>query len=58
MYCVKKVGDVGQQVGSEIKKQLGSPEFKKAMERARAEQEKARREAEKKLEKALEKTTP
>jgi hypothetical protein len=55
MYCAKKVGDGLEHVGSELKKQLGSPEFKKAMERARDEQEKAHRELEKKLEKAIEK---
>ncbi len=51
MYCVKKVGDVGNQIGTEFKKQLNSPEFKKAMERARDEQEKAKQQEKKPAEK-------
>jgi len=44
MYCTKRVGD-------ELKRQLGSPEFKKAMESVRQQQEKNVRQVEKALKK-------
>jgi hypothetical protein len=56
MYCLKKVGDAGQVFSDELKKQMGSPEFKQAMEKARLEREKAVKEMGKELQKALEQT--
>jgi drug/metabolite transporter (DMT)-like permease len=54
MYCLKRVGDVGSVFSDELKKKIGSPEFKQAMEKARLEREKAVKEVGKELQKALE----